>query len=199
MTDARKEDYWEQVEQDAQTVADLLVAESGEWTLHGVSLVGREPSRDLLHLLAVRSRLGDSGLLLAVGYVSVETETADVRWSGDNTCMMRVQGPLTQALLRMLARTDSEGLAGEQQEPLLLDALDRSDVEDDPDVLTTPLREPSEAPQESAERIHDQSMADSEVRCARCESVRERSECENIGGGDLGDVWVCSDMAECDQ
>lgn len=198
MTDARREDYWETVEQDAQTVADLLVAESGDWTLHGVALAGREPSRDLLHLLAVRSRLGDSGLLLAVGYVSVETTSADVRWSGDQTCMMRVQGPITKALLQMIGRADAEGLAGEQSEPLLLDVHDRSDVQRDPSVLDSPMRDGSESSSGSAERIHEQSMAESEVRCGRCERVREQSQAENIGGGDLGDVWICSDLQDCE-
>ena len=201
MTDARKEDYWERVEQDPETVADLLLAESDEWTIHGISLVGEQSERDLLHLLVVRSRLGESGLLLSVGYCSVDRSTAEVRWSGDNNCIMRVSGPVTKALLQMLGRADAEGLAGEQQDPLLIDALDRADPERDPERLTTPLVRSTktvEAQREAqSDRMADKSMKDSEQRCQRCGAVREKSEMDSFSG-ELGDVWVCSDQEACE-
>jgi len=110
---------------------------------------------------------------------------------------MRVSGPVTKALLQMLGRADAEGLAGEQQEPLLIDALDRADPERDPDRLTTPLQQSGMTVEAQRERMADKSMKDSEQRCQRCGKVREQSEMDSFSG-ELGDVWVCSDKEACE-
>jgi hypothetical protein len=94
---------------------------------------------------------------------------------------MRLQGSLPQALDVLLG---GESLGCTQQPPAL-DARDGS-LEQEADVLTTPLAEQAHQPQQEA-----QSTPEGMVECRRCGEPVQESQATAMGG-ELGDVWVHS-------
>jgi len=198
MTEWRRADYWSEVEQDAKSVADLLLDAAEEWTIHGATIAGEQPEEEILHLLTVRSRLGDTGLLLSIRYAVADLDAREVRFT-DNGIEMRVNGPITKGLLQMLARTDTEGLAGEQQEPLLLDSCSGPEVEKEPSILTEAIKtaQRSESSEEAEEAADLGYIAEGEHECQRCGAVRSEEDMDDIGAGALGSIWICSE--ECDE
>jgi hypothetical protein len=195
MTEARREDYWQSV---GKTALDLLLDAADDWTIHAATVAGADEDEETVFLAVVRSRLGDAGLLLSLRYARVAVLDRDVAWT-DNGIEMRVNGPLHEALLRSFARVGNEGLAGEQEEPLALSVLtEDGNVEDDPEVLTTPLDRlrddgDEEAPEGRDPRLKESREGDTSatVECQECGGQVPREDAINIGGGIGVDVWAC--------
>jgi hypothetical protein len=194
MTDARREDYWDGLEDSA---VDLLLDAADEWTIHAATVAGKTDDGDTLFLAVVRSRLGDAGLLLSLRYATVDLLDRSVSWS-DNGVEMRVSGPLTQALARSFARADSDGLAGAQDtDPLALSVVEDGAVREDPDLLTRPLST-LRGDESSVEDGRDPRLKESRegntsdtVTCEQCGGQVPREDAINIGGGIGVDVWTC--------
>ena len=211
MTDARREDYWEGLEEadaDELTLERVAVAKCGdEWSPHAVVYAG-EDDEGTEYLLVVRSRIGDSGsLILSERYVAVPAdleEVDDARWLG-NGIERRVNGRLTTALVRAYARADNDTLADPQGPPALLDGT--VDGETDPtesDALERPLLEPEpEAEPEPAEKTGDGRRRSARetvdphagarreaYQCVECGKYGTPDDLVNLGSALGEDQWV---------
>jgi hypothetical protein len=199
--------YWEKVSTASERLLSLLDDAAGEeWTLRGAVVTGESEDGTGLHVLTLRHKVGDVGLLLRLGFahVSLDDPEDPVAWTS-NYLDMRVGGSLPSALSLLF----SEDGMGDTQEPLALDARPTS-VEEDAEVLSAPFREVSVVEEESGPGAESTSSDSSEsgsrdprqsvegrtpdrVKCDKCGDKIPREEAENFGSlGVGGDVWVHS-------
>lgn len=134
---------------------DLVLQQRDDWRIHGVTLAGREDD-GTMHLLVLRSKVGQSGLLLSLRYFAAHPADRSGHWSRQGVEMV-VNGELTQAMLSMLASADAAGLAGEQGDVVTRDVTG-GQSEQDPDSLLDPL----------AQLADDGDDPDAEVECLSC-------------------------------
>ena len=193
--DARREDYWNEIENSQRTVGDLIreKVEADGWSPHAIVRAGESESTD--YLIVICSQARDAGLILREGYVTVpdDAEDADaVKWGQCHD--RRVSGPLAQGLVRGYARASNDDLASDANaDPLLIDAIGE-EIEDDPDVLAEPIGDHPDADRSSD---HDrgrsaaaQSGSSETVECQLTGEQVPKSEAINLGDALGTDHWV---------
>lgn len=180
----RKEGYWSELSESQQTVVDCIrqIEREDDWTVHAVILSGKSESDHFGTV--IRSKVGDSGLLLSERMVKVPksaTSGDDIRML-DNKIIRRVSGPLAQALVRGYARANNDRLAAEELgNPLALSAIG-SEIEEDPDELGK-FRSPDD-------QIRERRTSKELVECENCGEPVSKSDAINVGGGLGLDHWV---------
>lgn len=184
MTDARREDYWSEIE-DAPNVRDLIrsKAESDDWSVHALILAGEDDGTRFV--LVVRSAVRDSGLILSERYMTVPDDVereSDLTWSS-NGIERRIGGDLPTALLRSYARVSNDRLAANDlADPVCFDATG-ADLGEQPDKLLAPIS-PDRAKTVAA------SESNGTVECELCGQPVEREDAVNVGGALGVDHWT---------
>ena len=181
-TDARREDYWGQVEASQTSIGDVLTdkIKADEWSPHALIEAGKDGST--LFVLAICSRKGDH-MILREGYlvVDIDDDRPAPKWI--KTHDRRVNGSLSQALIRGYARASNDELGGDNPDPLLLGATTEA-VEDDPDELTTPIGDHP-----------DKGRVGETVICSLTDREVPKSEAVNIGEALGIEKWVAKSLA----
>lgn len=177
--------YWDDLAASQKTVVEAIEQVEGEddWTIHAVVLSGESSTG--YFACVVRSKVGDSGLLLSERMVRIPKEGFDGPDDLDmldNRIMRRVSGPLAQALTKAYARTTNDRLAADDLEadPVALSAIGE-EVEHDPEELGPIADDPHEEIRESKTEY---------VECIECGEEVAKSEAINIGGALGVDQWV---------
>jgi len=216
-TQLRALGYWSELAEEQETdggesalspVEWVREATEEEWSIHSVILA--DQTEETLFLLVIRSRVGDSGIILSERYFSLDREDPSRCLSEDgsgysgNGIERRVSPGLAQGLLKSYARVDNAGFAGsDESEPLLLDAGDASESESlrtpmDGTAETAPAHSHSQSDSEAAaETGTDLAQIDPDeaprgaVICGRCEQVTPREDAVQFSSGPpLGEIWI---------
>ena len=186
MTEARREDYWERIEE-ADTLKRRLTEKchADGWTPHALIAAG-ETDDGTLFVSVIRSKVREQGLILSERYAVIDPDRENIKWSSEGV-ERRVNGPIAQALARAYARASNDPYAANPEHDDLSDPLTlgvRSGaVEDDPDTLTAPI-----SPDKSHHAVSDD---DGELTCEECGyPINDKSEAINMGDGLGQDYWI---------
>jgi hypothetical protein len=189
---ARREDYWEGVEDDAQTVLDQLRDDADEYDVLAVDVAGSDES--VLFLLVLRRKVNEGGnLILSERYYRYDTDERQGTWLS-NGIERRINGSLATVLKVVYSALSNGDLDADS--PMLVDS--RGDGLDyQPDELTTPVGT-LEADDVENDRDRDPRLKQSAsgeavetVECEECGGNVERADAINLGGALGSDVWVC--------
>lgn len=198
MTDARREDYWSELEASetsvAELVAELLDEEDDGADLRALAAAGQEG--DELFCLYVATKVRDSHLIMTQGYAKVNLTTLDAEL-GKNKVRMRVQGSLLCALKVMYAAVADE--AATPDSPMLVDARDVDGIRQQPELLADPLADdPDEGRRErrdqrqgrNPELFEDQGEGPAECRACGEPVDPQGANAVNVGGPAGVDLWA---------
>jgi hypothetical protein len=196
---AMREDYWSGVEREGKALLDHLRDDADEWDVRGAVVTG-EDDDGTLYLLALRTRVGDAGLLLSERFYRFDPATCEGSWTG-NGVTRRVQGSLIPAL-KVLYAAMADGEAA-TDDPMLLDSREEG-LDHGPELLTAPagdlasdeddgdgfdqLREDADTRRSVEGDPNDQPAT---VTCEKCDAELSRSEAVNMGSGLGVDLWIC--------
>jgi hypothetical protein len=207
MTDARREDYWSELEASetsvAELVAELLDEEDDGADLRALAAAGQEG--DELFTLYVATKVRDDHLIMTQGYAKVNLTTLDAEL-GKNKVRMRVQGSLVCALKVMYAAIADE--AATPENPMLVDARDVDGIRQQPELLSDPLADdPDEGRRERRDQragrnpdlFEDQGEGPKECRACGEAVDPQGANAVNVGGPAGVDLWAhesCPDDEE---
>jgi hypothetical protein len=195
--DDRPIGYWDELESNCPLRGLLAEAAGEQWTLRGGVVTGQED--ETLFSLVLRHRVGDSGLILRIGYCAVDLDNPEdpVRWS-ENYLDMRVQGALPQALSQLF----QDGSMGQTESPPMMDSRD-PELREDPEL---PELESSENDRETTESSENSTSTEASgldpktsvtgstpdtVRCDQCGNQVARENAVNFGSEAIAaDAWI---------
>lgn len=207
MTNARREDYWDQLEASDTTVrelvAELLDEEDEGANLRALTAAGQDG--DDLYALYLACKTRDGNLILTQGYARVDLATLEAGL-GKNKVRMRVQGSLVPALRVMFAALDNGDATAES--PMLLDARSVDGIKHSPELLADPIADDPD--EERRERRDQREGRNPELFADQGEGPQECQKCGadvdpsganavNVGGPAGVDLWVhenCEDAQE---
>lgn len=191
---AMHEGYWSEIDAVTETVVDGIEEAETDWTIHAVVLSGESDSAHFA--VVVRSRVGNSGLLLSERMVRIPKDAEGPEDIGftENGIHRRVSGPLARALTRAYARADNDDLASNELEsdPLALSAIG-TDVEENPEELGPFKTHPHDEIRERREQQQREQQPD----CEKCGKPVDPEHGVNMGGGGL-QLWVHDNCSEVD-
>lgn len=151
-TDARREDYWDTLDQedgedgeeDRETVKDLLLDQLDPDTLHGIALTAQNGST--YYMVVVMSSTTDGGPALNLTTVVVDLKAETVKIHEGNSMWVPKQPSVAEGLTGLLGRATTDLSTGstEGSPPAVRSAVDT----DLSEVLDQPVRD-SGAPEDS--------------------------------------------------
>ena len=193
--EARRQDYWEEIEAEASTVLDQLREDADKWDILAVDLASDAEDGRVLFLLVIRRKVSEDGnLLISERYYRYDVMDREGTWVS-NGIERRVTGSLSTALKVLYAALENGDL--DADDPMVMDSrgdgLDyaaegvtalvrdlRDDGDDDGDMERDPrLKESVEG------------RTTNTVTCTECGGEVPREEAVNLGGGIGVDVWTC--------
>jgi len=198
--DARRQDYWQDVEREGSSLLDHVRRDADEWDVRGLIVTGEDD--DTLYILALRTRVGDAGLLLSERFYRFDAAACEGEWTG-NGVTRRVQGSLIPSLSVLYSALSNGDATADN--PIQVDAREDG-INHNPDMLTQPagslaadddsedddgLTQLREDPDTRRSVEGQRTSQPATVTCDTCEAEIARSEAVNMGAGVGVDLWIC--------
>jgi len=192
---AKRHDYWENVEADASTVLDQLREDADDWDILAVDLASDAEEGDVLFLLAIRRKVSEDGnLLISERYYKYDVLDREGTWLS-NGIERRVTGSLGTALKVLYSALEKGDL--DPDDPMFMDSREDG-LDYDAEDLTTPVRDLRDDGDDGPDLDRDPRLKESgkgrtsnTVTCEECGSEVAREDAINMGGALGLDVWVC--------
>jgi hypothetical protein len=197
MTDdaeARRHDYWSEIEAEAATVLDQLREDADDWDILAVDLASDAEDGRVLFLLVIRRKMSEDGnLLISERYYRYDVMDREGSWLS-NGIERRVTGSLATALKVLYAALENGDL--DADDPMVMDS--RGDGLDyDAEGLTAPVRDlrdhGDDGDLERDPRLKESGSGrtTATVTCEECGGEVAREEAINLGGAMGLDMWAC--------